>query len=276
MRHHSIIRYTNLALLAIIISLTGCGPSAPTTSRPVLVHREETVALPTNPPPPEPSPSNTRVLSSEAFTPEPSPTPTPIPDEVRALVVDVIDGDTIIAVMEGDPTSLAYVVRYLGIDAPPNTPNDPWGVVAYEANRKMTNLKVVHLVRDQTNFDDEDRLLRYVYLDNQLMSIILAEQGLARANIVEPDIRFQAEIEEAEARARQGRLGLWGTLPTPTSPRVQPTTEEEGTPESETTPPGTATAEPEGTAETPTSSSPATEESSPEPEATSEPTTEGG
>jgi hypothetical protein len=79
----------------------------------------------------------------------------------------------------------------------------------------------VRLERDQSEVDDEGRLLRYVYLDDELLSIILAEQGLARASITEADTRFQAEIEEAEQRARSARLGLWGNPPTPTPPIVQ-------------------------------------------------------
>jgi endonuclease YncB( thermonuclease family) len=195
------------------------------------------------------------VVPPEVFTPGPPATITPIPDEVRALVVEVIDGDTITVVMEGDSPNQSYQVRYLGIDAPPNTPSAPWGVVAYETNRKLTNLKVVRLERDQTDFDEEGHLLRYVYVDNQLLSILLAEQGLARANIVEPDTRFEAEVLEAEARARQGNLGLWGSAPTPTPGISQPPgTEQAGTPPAAPTATTgvTGPTEPEAPAETPT------------------------
>ena len=88
----------------------------------------------------------------------------------------------------------------------------------------------VRLVRDKSDFDDEGRLLRYVYVDHELLSIILTEQGLARAAITQPDTRFEAEILEAEARARDGKLGLWGDSPpqTPTS-GPPPGSEQEGT-----------------------------------------------
>jgi micrococcal nuclease len=249
--------YKNFALLVIVVLLAGCGQFPAPTAPSGVVYREETVALPTSQPTPAPSPSSTRVMSFETVTPIPTtlttPTITPIPDEARGLVVEVIDGDTIAVVMEGDPPSRAYVVRYLGIDAPPNAPDDPWGVVAFETNRKMTNLKVVRLVRDQTDVDDEGRLLRYVYVGDELMSIILAEQGLARANIVEPDTRFELDIGEAEARAKAGSLGLWGQPPTPTAAPDRPTgTEEEESPEPETATPkatGTETVEPEETEE---------------------------
>jgi micrococcal nuclease len=211
--------YLSLAFLALLILLVGCAQATPAT--PGAVYREETVALPTGAPTSKPTPVSTRVLSAEILTPSPPPTITPIPDEVRAVVVEVLDGDTIRVVMEGDPPGLNYEVRYLGIDAPPNTASIPWGIVAFETNRRLINGQVVRLERDQSEVDEEGRLLRYVYLDDELLSIILAEQGLARASITEGDTRFQAEIEEAEQRARSARLGLWGNPPTATPPVVQ-------------------------------------------------------
>jgi len=240
-----------LSLAVIAICVAGCGQPSVFEEASGAVSREGTVVLPTSVPTVAPSPINTRVLPLEVITPVPTspitPTITPIPDEVRALVVEVIDGDTISVVMDGDPPSRVYVIRYLGIDAPPNAPDSPWGRVAYETNRKLTNLKAVRLVRDQSDEDEEGRLLRHVFIGNDLLSILLVEQGLGRANVTEPDIRFKAEIEEAEARARNGRLGLWGNPPTAAPIRTQPADTEEATPEPEATAKGTATT-PESTA----------------------------
>lgn len=208
----------------LVNSLVSCVQATPAT--PGAVYREETVVLPTGGPTPKPTPVSTRVIPLKSLTPGPTPTTTPLPDEVRALVVDIIDGDTVTVVLEGDPPGKTYPVRYLGVDAPPNTPSIPWGVAAYEANRDLTNGRVVRLERDETDIDSEGNLLRYVFLNDALLSITLAEQGLARANIIEPDTRFQAEILEAEGRAEAGQLGLWGNKPpTPTArPVISPTT----------------------------------------------------
>ncbi len=234
----------NLLLLTTILLIVGCGSSSGSTSGEI--SREASLALPTDKPTPVPSPSSTRVMPLEDFTPTPTafatPTITPIPEEVRGLVVDVIDGNTITVVLEGDPPGRAYEVRYIGINAPANESDDPWGVVAYETNQKRTNMKVVRLVQDQTDQDDEGRLLRYVYVGDELMSIIIAEQGLARADINEPNTRFEEEILEAEARARAGRLGLWGQEPTPTPGLRQPASAV--TTEATTPAPETATPEP--------------------------------
>jgi endonuclease YncB( thermonuclease family) len=198
---------------------------------------------------------------------------TAIPAEAVALVVEVIDGDTITVVMDGDPLQQAYQVRYIGVDAPPNDVSNPWGVVAYETNHQLTNLKVVRLVRDQTDLNEDDQLLRYVYIDDELLSVTLAEQGLVRAAIEEPDTAFAQEILAAEARAREEQLGLWGQQPpTPTaqSATTGVETSEIITPTIVVT--GTAipaTSEAEATDETPVT----TEEAATD-EATAEPTAE--
>lgn len=271
--------YQSFVLFTFAILLASCAQVTP--ALPGAVYREETVALPTGAPTPEPTPVSTRVISADVLTPGPAPTATPIPDEVRALVADVLDGDTISVVLDGDPPGRIYIVRYLGIDAPPNTASVPWGVVAFETNLKLTKGKVVRLERDQSTVDDEGNLLRYVYLGDDLLSIILTEQGLARANVTEPDTRFQKEILQAETRARNNSLGVWGRPPTPT-PRLvaSPTTAITATttltapvaaPET-TEPQTTSTTEPEPTTEeSPTGSpSPTTEADTtgtPQPEA---------
>lgn len=199
--------------------MTGCGENQAAPSG--AVYRKETVILPTGAPKPKPTPINTRVVPATVFTPGPTPTITPIPDEVLGLVVEVADGDTIRVILEGDPPARTYQVRYLGIDAPPNAASVPWGVVAFEVNHRLTSGKVVRLERDQSDTDADGRLLRYVYVGDEMLSIILAEQGLAHASIEEPDTRFQTEILEAEKRARDNKLGLWGPPPTAT-PTVSP------------------------------------------------------
>jgi micrococcal nuclease len=204
-----------LLILLSLLSLTGCAQS-PSGSRPGAIPRTETVALPTGAPKAEPTATSTRVVPATVFTPGPTPTITPIPDTVRALVVSIIDGDSIEVVMDGDPQVRTYKVRYLGIEAPPKSPSVPWGAVAFETNLRLTNGKVVRLERDQSEEDSEGRLLRHVFLGEQLLSVLLTEQGLARAKVTEPDTRFKNEILEAEARAKTAELGVWGPPPTPT------------------------------------------------------------
>jgi endonuclease YncB( thermonuclease family) len=208
------IRHVIIALF-LIFMLTHCLPAV-STPRPGAVERAATVILPTPGPTPKPSPVSTRVIPVESLTPGSTPSQTPIPDKVRGLVVAVIDGQTIEVVLEGDPPGQTYQVRYLGIEAPPNQINTPWGVVAFETNRQLTSAKVVRIEKDRSDADAAGRLLRHVFLNDQLLSLLLVEQGLARANNTDPDTRYETEISAAETRAKESKLGLWGPPPTPT------------------------------------------------------------
>lgn len=223
------IRYINVISLTclgigLISGLMACTDNSPQVGA---IPRTATVILPTAVPLTNPTPVSTKVQSK--ITPSPTPTPTPIPDDVLATVVDVIDGDTIAVVMPGDTFRETYIIRYLNIDAPPRDLSNPWGIVAYEKNRDLTQLKVVRLVRGQTELDEDGNLLRHVYLGNSLLNLFLVEQGLAEAAISQPDAEFVAEIRAAETEARANNLGLWGPNPTPTAARIRETNKQTNT-----------------------------------------------
>jgi endonuclease YncB( thermonuclease family) len=247
------------ALIVAVLLLAGCGGS--TAPGPGAIPRDATIALPTPPPTLAPSPANTRVMPLNIITPIPrnatTPTITPIPADVRGLVVQVLNGQTIAVVLQGDPPGRTYQVRYLGITTPPNSPNEPWGVAAFEANRAKTNLKVVRLVQDKTNFDSDGFLQRYVYVGDEFVNLYLVEMGLAQTAASEPDTQFQTEFETAQSQAQAAKRGLWGPAPTATvrAARV--------TPAAPITITITATAAPQ-TAETPEANSTGTPAAGPE------------
>lgn len=254
-------------MLLILSVGVGCGQPVTLSRSTVTASQAEPVSLPTSGPTLEATATNTRVIPLDSLTPSPTPTVTPIPDEVRGLVVEVIDGHTIGVVLEGDSPRQIYEVSYIGIESPPNEEDTPWGVVAYETNRRMTNLEVVRLVRDREELDSDGRLWRYVYVGDELMSIILTEQGLAQAAIEAPNTRFEEEILEAETRAREGELGLWSEdTPTPTPSRTRT-----GEVAEEITPEATNESEEEPSDDTAESSDDATATPVPE-EGTVEPT----
>ena len=157
-----------------------------------------------------------------APTATPLPTETPIPGEVQeALVLRVIDGDTIVVEMDG----VQYRVRYIGIDTPethhPTDGADNYGFEATEANRSFVpEGSEVVLQRDISETDMYGRLLRYVFVDNVLVNAELVRMGLARVLFYEPDVRYEGEIKRAEAEAVAARRGIYGPPPTP--PAVHP------------------------------------------------------
>ena len=266
-------RSSLICSIILLFLLTGCGLSA--TPLPGAVQRDETVVLPTPAPTLAASPVSTRVMPVEVLTPMPTSSITPLPPENLGLVVDVLEGEILAVIMDGDPADRIYQVRYLGIDAPANNSTEPWGVVAYETNKKLVNLKVVRLVQDTTDFDPDGYLLRHVFLGNQLISQRLVEEGLAEVAIQEPNVAFREELEEAEAEARENEVGIWGSAPpTPTPGRVvsgtvtieataastatlEATVATTSTLEVEST--GTETVEPEATEEEPAETEPSEE-----------------
>lgn len=157
-------------------------------------------------------------------TPVPTPTvtPTPIAGEVQeALVVRVVDGDTIVVDLKGK----LHSVRYIGIDTPethhPTDGADYWGFEASEANQAFVHEgETVVLQRDISEVDVYGRLLRYVFVDDVLVNAELVRQGLARVLFYEPDVRYRPEVKAAESEAQAARRGLYGPVPTP--PAVRP------------------------------------------------------
>jgi micrococcal nuclease len=164
-------------------------------------------------------PAPTPTLSPTAT---PSPTETPIPGEMQeALVLRVIDGDTIVVDLNGGQ----YRVRYIGIDTPethhPTDGADNFGFEATEANRSFVPQgSRVLLQRDISETDIYGRLLRYVFVDDVLVNAEIVRMGLARVLFYEPDVLYEPEIKQAEAEALAAKRGIYGPPPTP--PAVQP------------------------------------------------------
>ncbi|MGJ9406326.1 thermonuclease family protein [Nesterenkonia aurantiaca] len=128
---------------------------------------------PTPSPTPTPTPSPTPTPTpSPSPTPTPTPTPTVDPNEHSAVVVRIIDGDTV-ELDSGD------TVRVSGIDTPER------GECHFDtASARMSELvlgKTVTLTRDGEDTDRYDRILRYVDVDGADAGITLIQEGLATA-----------------------------------------------------------------------------------------------
>ena len=157
-------------------------------------------------------------------TPVLVPTATPIPGEKQeALVLRVVDGDTIIVELDGK----RYSVRYIGIDTPethhPSDGADYWGFEASEANKTFVKEgDTVTLQRDLSETDIYGRLLRYIWVDGVLLNAELVRMGMARVLFYEPDVLYQHEVKQAEAEAQEAKRGLYGPKPTPPADKPLP------------------------------------------------------
>jgi len=201
-------------------------------------------------------PTNTVPVSTDTALPPPSPTsepsptipptlpPSPIPiqpgasgvslsgngvtaacvpnnPQERAIVTRVIDGDTIEVVMREQ----TFRVRYIGMDTPENTTKqEPFGKEATAKNSSLVNNQTVVMVKDVSETDQFDRLLRYVFVNGIFVNLDLVKNGYATSATYPPDVACADTFRQAEQEARSTGAGLWG-LPAeqPTQAIIQPT-----------------------------------------------------
>ncbi len=136
----------------------------------------------------------------------PVPTPTSeVPAGEEAVVTEVVDGDTIDVLMNGETVR----VRYIGI----NTPewDELCGDEASTANALLVSGQAVTLVRDVSETDQYGRLLRYVYVGDLFVNEYLVAQGWAEAVEYPPDTAFAGQFEALEADAAAAGLGCHPT-----------------------------------------------------------------
>ncbi|MCA1674213.1 MAG: thermonuclease family protein [Actinobacteria bacterium] len=140
-------------------------------------------------------------------------------------VTRVVDGDTIeveiTAHTEGPGLGLTdvgaeYDVRLIGIDTPesvkPNSPVECFGKEASAAAAALLEGQEVRLVKDIENVDQYDRLLRYVYLADEMANARLVINGYASSYTYPPNIRHGDLFVQLEREARDNDRGLWSPV----------------------------------------------------------------
>lgn len=137
----------------------------------------------------------------------------PSPDAGEAVVVWVIDGDTIDVEVDG----VRERVRLVGVNTPETVDrNRPEQCFGKEASARTTELlppgTVVRLERDAVGRDQYDRILAYVWraADDLLVNLALIEDGFADAVTYGDNEALYETFAAAEATARAEGRGLWG------------------------------------------------------------------
>ncbi|MEZ6073003.1 MAG: thermonuclease family protein [Pirellulales bacterium] len=140
------------------------------------------------------------------------------PPGSETLAPDVFESEThqVQRVVDGDTLLLANKarVRLIGIDTPetvkPDTPPEPWGAEASAFTKQFVRGGTVRLEFDRERVDQYDRVLAYVYVDDQMLNEELLRAGLAR---MEPQYRYAPSMKRrfraAEDEARAQHLGIW-------------------------------------------------------------------
>lgn len=134
----------------------------------------------------------------------------------QALVIDVVDGDTITVRADGKERT----IRLIGIDTPETV--DPFqevGCFGPQASAfVLRELDGAHvgLTYDVERLDRYGRTLAYVWTDG-LFNERLVRLGYATAYPYPPNTKFAARFARAEQQARTDGLGLWKSCASATS-----------------------------------------------------------
>ncbi len=119
------------------------------------------------------------------------------------FVERVIDGDTL-------ELNTSEKVRLTGINAPEK------GESYYdEARKKMERLvlnKEVSMEKDKEGTDKYGRLLRYVYIGDEMVNLLMIEEGYATVYVLQPNNRHERLFRDAESAARSTRKGVWSLV----------------------------------------------------------------
>jgi micrococcal nuclease len=129
-------------------------------------------------------------------------------------VLEVIDGDTIEVALAAGVTER---VRYIGIDTPESTPDQPlecFGHEAAEANAALVEGRTIELAFGPELRDDYGRLLAYVLVPAggpaAMANAELVASGFARTLTIAPNDARAPEFSRLEAEAARTGRGLWG------------------------------------------------------------------
>ncbi|MCD4806902.1 MAG: thermonuclease family protein [Methanococcoides sp.] len=115
-------------------------------------------------------------------------------------VTEVIDGDTVVI-------SSGERVRLIGVDTP--EVGEPYYSEAKQYMVHRVLGKVVGLEKDVSETDNYGRLLRYVWVEGEMVNKELVLSGLAFSKAYRPDIYYLDIFDSAEVMAKGNGVGLW-------------------------------------------------------------------
>lgn len=140
-----------------------------------------------------------------------------------ATVIRVVDGDTILAQVNGQKEK----IRFIGIDTPetvnPRTPVEYYGPEASAYTKQiLPEGKQIYLEYDKEKEDKYGRTLAYVWLSRPpekldyrqyreyMVNANLLAQGYAVPVAYKPNTKYQNIFEDLALPARETKIGVWG------------------------------------------------------------------
>ncbi|HLC67787.1 MAG TPA: thermonuclease family protein [archaeon] len=125
--------------------------------------------------------------------------PQPVVTE-DVIVTRVVDGDTII--VEGGDS-----IRLLDIDTPER--GEPCASNATALLKYLVDGKEVTLVSGKEDKDVYGRFLRYVFLNDTMINLVMVREGFANLYIINRDPRYYDAFIQAEQAAKKENLCVW-------------------------------------------------------------------
>lgn len=129
-------------------------------------------------------------------------------DESEVTLVSCVDGDTAQVMLAGKKER----VRFIAIDAPELKSNDFYSKEAADytcsqlKNAKNISLEFDPLADDRDKFD---RLIAWVYVDDQLLQSSLVEKGYAKVRYIYDDYLYVDQLNVLQKNAKSKKIGLW-------------------------------------------------------------------
>lgn len=157
-----------------------------------------------------------RIIDSAYPTPTITTSPTVTPKITGTLtkVSQVVDGDTIKVIVDGQTKT----VRLIGVDTPevvdPRKPVQCFGQEASDFTKKLLENQSVVLESDPTqgDVDKYGRLLRYVYLpDSTLVNQKIISEGYGHEYTYRIPYKYQLQFKDSQKQAELKSLGLWSS-----------------------------------------------------------------
>ena len=134
------------------------------------------------------------------------------PDNLHeATFVRIVDGDTLIANIDGKEE----YVRLILVDTPetkhPKQPVQPFGPEASAfMEQTYKGSDIIQLEYGPEKRDIYDRILAYVYTeDGEMFNELLLKKGLARVAVYPPNDKYVDEFRKLEQKAKKQKIGIW-------------------------------------------------------------------
>lgn len=141
-----------------------------------------------------------------------------------AMVIRVIDGDTLKVECKGEKVSL----RLIGIDTPESKANNKAYKDAYKSKRDIDTITalgkrstgfikglvkkgdIINIEYDVEKRDRYKRLLGYVYVSSgKMINEVIILSGYANIMTIPPNVKYAERFQKAYKEARENMRGLW-------------------------------------------------------------------